>query len=415
MAGRVIFHIDVNSAFLSWTAAYRCLVLGEKTDLREIPSVIAGHQNIRTSIVLAKSIPAKRCGVKTGEPLGMARDKCPDLVVAEPDYDLYVSASQKLIALLREVSPVVEQYSIDEAWVDMTGTERLYGPPVLAANWLKGRIRRELGFTVNVGIAPNKLLAKMASDFEKPDKVHTLFAHEIPQKLWPLPVGSLFSVGRSTAEKLTAARIRTIGDLAQADLAYIQRLTGVKLGKLIHDYANGIDDAPVLSEPEAVKGYGNSVTLEQDVTTPAQANQILLALCDSVASRMRADSRRCACVTVTIRGNDFRNRSHQRRLPEPTDVTAELYAMSRTLFSELWDGVTPLRLLGVTLNDLCGDDAVQLSLFRDEKTERARKLDQTVDQLRGKFGVTAISRGSVTDASRRVGRKYKAELDPGQK
>ena len=130
---------------------------------------------------------------------------------------------------------------------------------------------------------------------------------------------------------------------------------------------------------------------------------------------MRADSRRCACVTVTIRGNDFRNRSHQRRLPEPTDVTAELYAMSRTLFSELWDGVTPLRLLGVTLNDLCGDDAVQLSLFRDEKTERARKLDQTVDQLRGKFGVTAISRGSVTDASRRVGRKYKAELDPDKK
>ena len=255
----------------------------------------------------------------------------------------------------------------------------------------------------------------MASDFEKPDKVHTLFAHEIPQKLWPLPVGSLFSVGRSTAEKLTAARIRTIGDLAQADLAYIQRLTGVKLGKLIHDYANGIDDAPVLSEPEAVKGYGNSVTLEQDVTTQAQANQILLALCDSVASRMRADSRRCACVTVTIRGNDFRNQSHQRRLPEPTDVTAELYAMSRTLFSELWDGVTPLRLLGVTLNDLCGDDAVQLSLFRDEKKERARKLDQTVDQLRGKFGVTAISRGSVTDASRRVGRKYKAEFDPGQK
>lgn len=195
-----------------------------------------------------------------------------------------------------------------------------------------------------------------------------------PQKLWPLPSVRLFSVGRSTAEKLTAARIRTIGDLAQADLAYIQRLTGVKLGKLIHDYANGIDDAPVLSEPEAVKGYGNSVTLEQDVTTQAQANQILLALCDSVASRMRADSRRCACVTVTIRGNDFRNRSHQRRLPEPTDVTAELYAMSRTLFSELWDGVTPLRLLGVTLNDLCGDDAVQLSLFRDEKTERAASL-----------------------------------------
>ena len=411
MAGRVIFHIDVNSAFLSWTAAYRCLVLGEKTDLREIPSVIAGHQNIRTSIVLAKSIPAKRCGVKTGEPLGMARDKCPDLVVAEPDYDLYVSASQKLIALLREVSPVVEQYSIDEAWVDMTGTERLYGPPVLAANWLKGRIRRELGFTVNIGISCNKLLAKMAGELEKPNKVITLFPQELSRKLWPLPVGALYSVGRATASKLTVSQIRTIGDLAKTDLSRVQKLVGVKMGKLIRDYANGIDSSPVLAEPEAVKGYGNSVTLEEDVTDTAQANKILLALCDSVASRMRADGRRCSCVTVTIRGNDFRNKSHQRKLPEPTDVTAEVFALSKTLFSELWDGYTPLRLLGVTLGDISDNETVQLSMFQDDQKDRARKLDQTVDQLRSKFGVTAISRGSVTDATKRVGRKYKAQLE----
>ena len=345
----------------------------------------------------------------------MALRKCPQLVLAPPDFRLYSKNSKAFIAVCRRYAPVVEQVSIDECFLDMTGTGLLYPDPVAIAHIIKDTIFSELGFTVNVGIAPNKLLAKMASDFEKPDKVHTLFAHEIPQKLWPLPVGSLFSVGRSTAEKLTAARIRTIGDLAQADLAYIQRLTGVKLGKLIHDYANGIDDAfrSFLSRrPSRAMAI---LSRSSRTTTQAQANQILLALCDSVASRMRADSRRCACVTVTIRGNDFRNRSHQRRLPEPTDVTAELYAMSRTLFSELWDGVTPLRLLGVTLNDLCGDDAVQLSLFRDEKKERARKLDQTVDQLRGKFGVTAISRGSVTDASRRVGRKYKAELDPGQK
>ena len=413
-AKTVYFHVDVNSAFLSWTAIQH-LANGETLDLRTVPAVVGGDEEKRHGVVLAKSIPAKRYGIQTGESLFMARSKYPNLIVAAPDFDWYVKNSKAMIRIFGDYTPDIEQYSIDEAFLNMTGSEGLFGPPLQAAQTIKDRIHRELGFTVNIGIAPNRLLAKMASDFEKPDKVHTLFAHEIPQKLWPLPVGSLFSVGRSTAEKLTAARIRTIGDLAQADLAYIQRLTGVKLGKLIHDYANGIDDAPVLAEPEAVKGYGNSVTLEQDVTTQAQANQILLALCDSVASRMRADSRRCACVTVTIRGNDFRNQSHQRRLPEPTDVTAELYAMSRTLFSELWDGVTPLRLLGVTLNDLCRDDAVQLSLFRDEKKERARKLDQTVDQLRGKFGVTAISRGSVTDASRRVGRKYKAELDPGQK
>ena len=391
---RLIFHVDVNSAFLSWEAARR--VAAGEADLRLIPSAIGGDRDKRTGIILAKSIPAKKFGVTTGEPVGMALRKCPQLVLAPPDFRLYSKNSKAFIAICRRYAPVVEQVSIDECFLDMTGTSLLYPDPAAIAHIIKDTIFSELGFTVNVGIAPNKLLAKMASDFEKPDKV-------------------LFSVGRSTAEKLTAARIRTIGDLAQADLAYIQRLTGVKLGKLIHDYANGIDDAPVLAEPEAVKGYGNSVTLEQDVTTPAQANQILLALCDSVASRMRADSRRCTCVTVTIRGNDFRNRSHQRRLPEPTDVTAELYALSRVLFSELWDGVTPLRLLGVTLNDLCGDDAVQLSLFHDEKKERARKLDHAVDQLREKFGITAISRGSVTDASRRVGRKYKAESDPKQK
>ena len=251
----------------------------------------------------------------------------------------------------------------------------------------------------------------MASDFEKPDKVHTLFAQEIPQKLWPLPVGDLYSVGRKTAEKLNAARIRTIGDLANSDLAHIQKLVGMKMGKLIHDYANGIDNSPVLAEPEAVKGYGNSTTLEQDVTTTAQANKILLALCDSVASRMRSDGKRCSCVTVTIRGNDFRNRSHQRKLSEPTDVTAEVFTLSRDLFAELWDGHTPLRLLGVTLGDVSDDSTEQISLFRDERKDRARKLDQTVDALRSKFGVAAISRGSVTDATQRVGRKYKAQLE----
>ena len=407
---RLIFHVDVNSAFLSWEAARRAAA-GEP-DLRLIPSAIGGDRDKRTGIILAKSIPAKKFGVTTGEPVGMALRKCPQLVLAPPDFRLYAKNSRAFIAICRRYAPVVEQVSIDECFLDMTGTRLLYPDPVAAAHLIKDTIRSELGFTVNVGVAPNKLLAKMASDFEKPDKVHTLFADEIPQKLWPLPVGELFSVGRSTAEKLTAARIRTIGDLAQAEPVYIQKLAGVKMGSLIHDYANGIDDAPVLAEPEAVKGYGNSVTLEQDVTTQRQANRILLALCDSVASRMRADGRRCACVTVTIRGNDFRNKSHQRRLPEPSDVTAELFALSKTLFAELWDGTTPLRLLGVTLNDLSGGESVQLSLFQDEQKDRARRLDQTVDQLRGRFGMTAISRGSVTEASKRVGRKYKAELDP---
>ena len=406
---RLIFHVDVNSAFLSWEAARR--VAAGEDDLRLIPSAIGGDRDKRTGVILAKSIPAKKFGVTTGEPVAMALRKCPQLVLAKPDFRLYTKNSRAFIEICRRYAPVVEQVSIDECFLDMTGTHLLYPDPVAIARTIKDTIFSELGFTVNIGIAPNKLLAKMASDFEKPDKVHTLFAQEIPQKLWPLPVGDLYSVGRKTAEKLNAARIRTIGDLANSDPAHIQKLVGIKMGKLIHDYANGIDHSPVLAEPEAVKGYGNSTTLEQDVTTTAQANKILLALCDSVASRMRSDGKRCSCVTVTIRGNDFRNRSHQRKLPEPTDVTAEVFTLSRDLFAELWDGHTPLRLLGVTLGDVSDDSTEQISLFRDERKDRARKLDQTVDALRSKFGVAAISRGSVTDATQRVGKKYKAQLE----
>ena len=406
---QLIFHVDVNSAFLSWEAARR-VAIGED-DLRLIPSAIGGDRDKRTGVILAKSIPAKKFGVTTGEPVAVALRKCPQLVLAKPDFRLYTKNSRAFIEICRRYAPVVEQVSIDECFLDMTGTHLLYPDPVAIARTIKDTIFSELGFTVNIGIAPNKLLAKMASDFEKPDKVHTLFAQEIPQKLWPLPVGDLYSVGRKTAEKLNAARIRTIGELAASDLAHIQTLVGIKMGKLIHDYANGIDHSPVLAEPEAVKGYGNSTTLEQDVTTTAQANKILLALCDSVASRMRSDGKRCSCVTVTIRGNDFRNRSHQRKLSEPTNVTAEVFTLSRDLFAELWDGHTPLRLLGVTLGDVSDDSTEQISLFRDERKDRARKLDQTVDALRSKFGVAAISRGSVTDATQRVGKKYKAQLE----
>ena len=398
---RLIFHVDVNSAFLSWEAARR--VAAGEDDLRLIPSAIGGDRDKRTGVILAKSIPAKKFGVTTGEPVAMALRKCPQLVLAKPDFRLYTKNSRAFIEICRRYAPVVEQVSIDECFLDMTGTHLLYPDPVAIARTIKDTIFSELGFTVNIGIAPNKLLAKMASDFEKPDQVHTLFAQEIPQKLWPLPVRELYSVGRKTAEKLNAARIRTIGELAASDLAHIQTLVGMKTGKLIHDYANGIDHSPVLAEPEAVKGYGNSTTLEQDVTTIAQANKILLALCDSVATRMRSDGKRCSCVTVTIRGNDFRNRSHQRKLSEPTDVTAEVFTLSRDLFAELWDGHTPLRLLGVTLGDVSDDSTEQISLFRDERKDRARKLDQTVDALRSKFGAAAISRGSVTDATQRVG------------
>ena len=393
MAERIIFHIDVNSAFLSWTAAYRVRVLGQALDLRTVPSVIAGDRASRHSIILAKSGPAKKFGIKTAEPLGKAKDKCPGLYVAEPDYDLYTTASRSMMALLREVSPAVEQFSIDEAWVDMTGTKELYGPPVLAAEQLKNRIRDELGFTVNIGISSNKLLAKMAGDFEKPDKVHTLFPWELEAKLWPLPVGELFCVGRATTEKLSRMGITTIGQLAQADPNFLQKKLH-KPGLVVWQFANGRDAEALTPEAPANKGYGNSYTTPHDVTKRDFACQVLLSLCETVGMRMRRDEQAGACVTVHIRSSQFEQWSRQRQLASATNGTDELYKASCALFDELWDGKTPLRQLGVQVTKLTDGGCRQYSLFDGRDYERLGKLDGAVDAIRDKFGEDAIMRAT---------------------
>lgn len=409
----LIFHVDVNSAFLSWEAARR--VANGEADIRLIPSAIGGDREKRTGVVLAKSIPAKKYGIKTGEPIAMALRKCPDLFLAKPDFRLYEQCSKAFMDICREYAPVVEKYSIDECFLDMTGTSWLYPDAVAIAHTIKDRIRDELGFTVNVGIGDCKLLAKMASDFEKPDKVHTLFRSQIPQKMWPLPVRDLFTVGAATAGKLEKARIRTIGELANSDLAYIQRITGVKMGQQIYNFANGIDPSPVLSAPEEAKGYSISTTLEEDVITQQQAHGVLLALTDSVTARMRADGVKACCVAVSIRSNDFKTRSHQRKLMDPTDISREVYQISRQLFGELWDGHTPLRLLGISLTELTREEQPQLSLFPDEGREKARRLDKAYDAINSRFGALAIMRGSSVQSGLEVGKKYRAQMEQKKK
>ena len=406
---RLIFHVDVNSAYLSWEAARR-VSLGED-DIRLIPSAIGGDRDKRTGVILAKSIPAKKFGIKTGEPVAMALRKCPDLFLARPDFRLYEASSRAFMDICREYAPVVEKYSIDECFLDMSGTHRIYPDPVAIAHTIKNKIRDTLGFTVNVGSGDCKILALMASDFEKPDKAHTLYRHEIPQKMWPLPVRELFSIGASTAEKLERAKIRTIGDLANTPLDRVQKIVGIKLGKQIHDYANGIDDSPVLSAPEEAKGYSISTTLEEDVVTAEQAHKVLLALTDSVTARMRADNVKAYCVAVSIRSNDFKTRSHQRKMTDPTDISNEVYKLSKQLFAELWDGRTPLRLIGVALTDLTNEETSQMSLFPDEKKERSRKLDQAYDAINRKFGAATIQRGSSLKSDLRVGKKYQAQVE----
>ena len=408
---KLIFHVDVNSAYLSWEATRR--VQNGEPDLRLIPSAIGGDQDKRTGIILAKSIPAKKYKITTGEPVSMALRKCPELVLAKPDFKLYVQCSRAFIAVCRKYAPVVEQVSIDECFCDFDNTERIYPDPLELAYRIKDEIRETLGFTVNVGISENKLLAKMASDFEKPDRVHTLYPSEIPAKLWPLPVGELFTVGRATAERLQRARIETIGALAHTEIARLEAMFGPKMAGHLHRYANGIDPSPVAAEPEEAKGYSISTTLEDDVEDHETAHRILLALSDSVAARMRSDGFKAFRVCVTIRSNDFKNKSHQIKLREPTDGTNEIYALVKQLFSELWNGRTPLRLLGISLTDLTKEDFTQISLFSDanEKKTRSEKLDRAVDALRTKYGRRTIQRGALLQDAHEVGKKYRAQME----
>lgn len=380
-------------------------------DLREIPSCIGGDPKSRRGIVVAKSIPAKKYGVTTGEPVSMALRKCPELVCVPGDFTLFETCSRAFKKICASYAPVMESFSIDEVFLDMSGTQKIYPDPVKLACEIKDRIREELGFTVNIGIGTNKLLAKMASDFEKPDKVHTLFPAEIPTKMWPLPVRDLLFLGKASEQKLIKAGIKTIGEMARYPETEIQRLLGEKTGHQLYEYANGRDDSPVRGEREEAKGYSAETTTEEDIVTYEQAFSLLLAQCDVVAARMRKDGKKCSCVSVTYRMLDFRTRSHQKKLGNPTDVTEEIFVQVKNLLYECWQ-CQPLRLIGVALTDLTSDDFRQMSLFENtENHEKQKKVDGVVDDIRKRFGNGMIVRGSTMNTAGQVARKAKAQME----
>ncbi|MGN0377699.1 MAG: DNA polymerase IV [Suilimivivens sp.] len=398
----IIFHIDVNSAYLSWSAL-SLLEKGSKVDLREIPAIIGGDMEKRHGVVLAKSIPAKKYGIVTGEPIVNAMRKCPSLTLQSPDHRLYQERSRQLMALLSDICPEIEQVSVDECYMDYTPVSHLYPSPEKAAHFIKDKVRDTFGFTVNVGISDRKILAKMASDFKKPDLVHTLYSYEIRKKMWPLPVSSLYMCGKSSMEALRKLEIETIGQLAQADreiLAAHLKSHGI----LLWEYANGIDNSPVISTPQDSKGIGNSTTLSKDVTTRQEACKTLLTLSESVAARLREAGQLAGMVSVEIKYSSFRSVSHQTTLYSPSDASRIIYETSCRLFDELWDK-TPVRLLGVRTSKLVSrEDPVQLSLFDLEHVspsgkgpgiEKLAALDRALDDIRSKFGKDAVVRGSL--------------------
>lgn len=387
---RIIFHIDVNSAYLSWSSVYR-LQQGEELDLRTVPSVVGGDPVSRHGIVLAKSIPAKKYNIQTGETLFSAMKKCPNLVVVPPCYDLYMKSSNAMVELLREYTPAIQRYSVDECFLDFTDMSLLYGDYMEVAMEIKERIKRELGFTVNIGISNNKLLAKVASDLKKPDKIHTLFPNEIEEKMWPLPVEDLFMVGRGTLPKLHKLNIYTIGDLARHDPAVLKSILKSH-GLLIWNFANGIEDSAVRkSNFIDMKGLGNSTTISFDVVDRQTAHMVLLSLCETVGMRLRNSGNCCRLVSISIKTSSFFTYSHQKKLLYAVDTTRSIAETAYGLFDELWRG-DPLRHLGVSVSELCTNEFYQVSLFEDKGTEKNRRLDRAMDSIRIKHGSDSVVR-----------------------
>ena len=385
MNRRIIFHIDVNSAYLSWEASY-ALQHGAELDLRTVPSIVGGDQSKRHGIVLAKSIPAKKFNIITGETVYSALQKCPELIMVPPNYERYINASDAMVNLIKEYSPDIQRYSIDEVFVDYSMGKD---------NWLdiayeiKDRIEKELGFTVNVGIGENKLLAKMASDFKKPNNVHTLFPYEIKDKMWSLPVNDLFMVGSRTKAKLNGRGIFTIGELASLDREYIYNWLK-KPGLLIWEFANGIESSSVRNTPIPVKSVGNSTTTSFDVDNRREAHMILLAISEMVGMRVRDIEQNGSVISVSIKNKDFFSYSHQVKLDIPTSSTNLIYRTARKLFDEMWNG-EELRRFSVNISELSSNDFFQLSIL-ENYNKKEEVLDKTIDSLRYRFGYDSVIR-----------------------
>ena len=374
---KVIFHIDVNSAFLSWTAVQ--LLQSGYQDIRLIPSVVSGDPNDRRSIITAASIPAKRIGIKTAEPVSMALRKYPNLVIVKGDRDWYRKCSDRFIEICRKYSPVLQQFSIDECFIDMT--MRNWGEdPVNVAARLKDEVKNTLGFTVNVGIGSNKLLAKMASEFEKPDKVHTLWTEDVPEKMWPLAVRELLWVGEKTEQKLKMYGIHTIGDLAGSPISLLTRLVGKKFAKQLHENSNGRDDSPVETEIPESKNISAERTFPKDISDPKGIDKALFNVACIVAHRIRKKAMKTSCISVFIKYKNFSTIQKQRQLSQPTDITAIILNEARALVKDIWNGESPIRQIGIGLSKLCHEEAAQLSLFEDPKMEYYREWDCKYDK-----------------------------------
>ena len=385
-------HIDVNNAFLSWTAV-DLLKKGYEIDIRNIESIIGGDESQRRGIVLAKSTVAKRKGVKTAETIRDAKRKCNDLKIFPPNHTLYQEMSNKLFELIGNYTPDIEKLSIDECFIDYTKVKKLYGDPIKFAYKLKKEIKDNLGFTVNIGVANNKLCAKMASDFLKPDRVHTLFSYEVEKKMYPLPIETLYGVGRSSSKKLKELNINTIGDLANTNPNILYSYFKNQTEKLINS-AKGIDDSIINVKRNESECISNSTTISYNLNSLEDIYKYLYPLVENVSMTLRKNKKYTSLIGVMLKDKNFKTSSHQKRLKNPTSNTDEIYSIAKELIRELWNE-EGIRLVGVSLSKFYNIQTHQISMFEDVKqVENNNKLDKVLDKLKSTYGNNIIKKAS---------------------
>ena len=393
MKERIILHIDCNNAFLSWTAV-NMLHNGSKIDIRKRYAVIGGDEALRKGVVLAKSMLCKNKGVVTGEPLYSARKKCPYLEVYSPQFKIYKRYSDMMWTYLCSYSDKIERYSIDECFLDYTDSYKLFGDPIKLAYKIKDDIKENFGFTVNVGVGNNKLLAKMASDFSKPDKVHTLFSYEIKEKMWPLDVSDLFMIGKSSSKKLHDLGIKTIGELANCDLEFLMRHFK-SMGKMMWEYANGIDNSSVESDYGNPKSISTSLVLPYDYSNVEDIYSVLRELSVDTGKRLRSKKMYTPNVNIWVKFHDFSKISKQITLDNLINSDEDIYNNAVKLFNKLWntDSDKKVRALCVGVSNLTDVYKVQLSIFGEEniRVEKNDNLQKTIDDIKKKFGDKSIT------------------------
>ena len=380
---RIIMHIDVNNAFLSWTAVD--LLKKGHNDIRNEYAVIGGDESKRRGIVLAKSIPAKKRGVKTAETLYTARKKCPYLNIYPPNRELYDKMSYGLFSLLKEYTSDIEVVSVDECFLDYGKVKNIYGDELEFARKLKDKIYNTFGFTVNIGIANNKLCAKMASDFSKPNKIHTLYEYEVKTKMWSLPIDDLYGIGKKSAEKLKNLKIHTIEDLAKADKQVLYPYFKNQTDYIIN-IANGIDSSSVVSEISDPKCISSTYTLMYDYDDINEINKELRTISNNLGIDLRSQNKYTGTIAIIIKDMYFKTTTHQEKLKNSTNSSDTIFEISKKLFKEHWDE-TPVRLIGIRLDSLTSNNDYQISLFENiEEKENNENLDKTIDYLKRKYG-----------------------------